>query len=140
MADFPKKDDEYFRQRFNTKLTPQEESSYQQWLSDLGKQRGRSAADDDIDYDMRGAWKAGAGMGDNGHFTDQFKKPNHPTFSTESQYHGAVDADGEEFKGGEWGEDDGKTTFTPGPTNQTYWPKGALQQYMQSADPDVVLK
>ncbi len=40
------------------------------------------------DYDYRGAFEAGEGADGKGHFTDVFKRPSHPTFSTESKYNG----------------------------------------------------
>ena len=42
--------------------------------------------DSGADYDLMGAYKAGLKPGENGHFSDEFKKPNHPTFSVESKY------------------------------------------------------
>lgn len=71
---------------FNTILTPEEEDAFQEW-------KLRLAPDDSgKDYDLRGAYKAGitpagpeAGA-DEGHWPDTFKKPNHPTFSTQSRY------------------------------------------------------
>lgn len=92
-----------YSDRYNTTLTPEEEAKFQTWAASLGKQ-GSS-----YDYDLRGAFKAGAGQSANGHFTDQFKKPNHPTFSDQSQYSGA---DGNE--GGKWAKlPDGTWSFTP---------------------------
>jgi len=66
---------------YNTVLTPGAEKAYLAW-----KERGPAKEDTGIDYDHRGFWAAGEVTGDNGHGTDQFKKPNHPTFSDESQY------------------------------------------------------
>ena len=66
---------------FNTKLTPQEEVAFQSW-----KQRN-APRDSGEDYDLRGAFKAGLQPDpETGHWPDTFKKPNHPTFSDESQY------------------------------------------------------
>ena len=44
--------------------------------------------DSGVDYDLRGAWKAGSqrAPGSGGHMADTFKKPNHPTFSDQSKY------------------------------------------------------
>ena len=53
---------------------------YVQWLKE--SQGGR----DQRDYDTQGLFMDGGRLGE-GHSTDRFKKPNHPTFSTESQYH-----------------------------------------------------
>lgn len=66
---------------YNTELTPGTEAAYQAWLKKV------APGDDGRDYDYRGAYAAGVGRGGaNQHFTDQFKKPNHETFSNESQY------------------------------------------------------
>ena len=42
--------------------------------------------DSGADYDLRGAYEDGLLPGENGHFSDKFKRPNHPTFSIESKY------------------------------------------------------
>ena len=65
---------------YETKLSPQEESAFKVWKSKYAPN------DSGQDYDLRGAFKAGLKPGANGHFSDRFKKPNHPTFSNESQY------------------------------------------------------
>lgn len=66
--------------RFETPLTPKEESAFQKW-----KQR-IAPNDSGADYDFRGAFKAGLKPGEDGHWPDTYKKPNHPTFSDESIY------------------------------------------------------
>lgn len=38
-------------------------------------------------YDYYGAWKAGVEPNEDQHWTDLFKLPGHPTFSTESMYY-----------------------------------------------------
>ena len=65
---------------FDTKLTPSEEAEFKVW-----KQK-YAPKDSGMDYDLRGAFKAGEKPGADGHWTDKFKKPNHPTFSDQSQY------------------------------------------------------
>jgi hypothetical protein len=94
---------------FNTVLSPDEEQQYQTW-------KAKYAPDDDgSDYDLKGAFKAGLTPDPKrGHFPDTFKKPNHPTFSNESEYNGLPDGKGETYQGGAWGQDD---SFTAGPTN-----------------------
>ncbi len=65
---------------YETTLTAGAEESF-------GKNRKRLYGDDTgEDYDLRGAYAAGQTRDGRGHMTDQFKKPNHPTFSNESQY------------------------------------------------------
>lgn len=65
---------------YDTKLSQSDERSFQDW-----KQQ-HAPNDSGEDYDLRGAFKAGVTPGDNGHWPDTYKKPNHPTFSVESQY------------------------------------------------------
>jgi len=65
---------------FDTALTPEEEKEFTAW-----KQK-YAPRDSGEDYDYRGAFKAGEKPGKDGHWTDKFKKPNHPTFSDQSQY------------------------------------------------------
>ncbi len=69
---------------YDTKLNPDEETQYQKWRQTLPKNLQYEG-----DYDLRGYWKdpettKEAVEGD--HFIDKYKKPNHPTFSNESQY------------------------------------------------------
>lgn len=93
--------------------TPLDMQQMVQYLRDFGKR----AQGDEKDYDLRGAWLSGARPGPNGHFTDQFKKPNHPTFSEESQYSIPV-AQGGIHQGGYWADSNANgisNTFTPSP-------------------------
>ena len=66
---------------FNTPLTPQESVKFAAWKAK------NAPKDSGADYDLHGAFKAGV-IADSvtGHWPDTFKKPNHPTFSVESQY------------------------------------------------------
>lgn len=81
------------RRTYNTVLSGAEEQRFKQW-----KQR-YAPNDSGEDYDLRGAFKAGLKPDPkSGHWPDTYKKPNHPTFSNESQY--AVGADA--TKAGEW--------------------------------------
>jgi len=116
---------------YNTPLTPEEESQYQAWGAQQAPLRdGRNPAQDVYDYDMRGFWKNGASFADNGHGADQFKKPNHPTFSDQSQYHSA---DGNQ--GGTWTTlPDGKYAFTPSQFNLQNWPADELQSYWSKVE------
>jgi hypothetical protein len=66
---------------YNTVLSPQEEKQFRQWKARY------APADSGEDYDLRGAFAAGVHPDPrSGHWPDTFKKPNHPTFSVESQY------------------------------------------------------
>lgn len=108
---FAKLGDQYFYNHFNTKLSPSEEQQYQKWLTKKSQTEGRDISLDQFNYDMRGFWKSNGQQADNGHFPDTFKKPNHETFSDESQYNGKKLRDGTIAQGGHW---DGNT-FTPSP-------------------------
>ena len=72
-----------------TKLGPQEEQKFQQWV----KQNRIPWQDSPTsDYDMRGFWKAqqagdpNAKRAANLHFPDTYKTPYHHSFSSESKY------------------------------------------------------
>lgn len=114
---------------YETPLTPDEEAAFQTWKKQYAPK------DSGADYDLRGAFKAGIKPDkDRGHFPDIYKKPNHPTFSVESQY------STKDTTGGRWQEQDGKTTFVPSPHNLTQYPPEALTKYFKSAEPDSVLQ
>jgi hypothetical protein len=88
--------------QYNTKLSDEDEAKYQQWAKDNKREK------DTYDYDMRGAWKEGITADPSGHFPDTYKKPNHPTFSHESQYATP------ENPGGHWEQDEtGTETLKP---------------------------
>ncbi len=77
---------------YDTKLTPEEENKFQSWKS------VNAPKDSGEDYDLRGAYKEGLSKDSkSGHWSDKYKKPNHPTFSDQSQY--AKDAP---HKAGHW--------------------------------------
>jgi hypothetical protein len=88
-----------FRQSYDTPLSAQEEAHFQVWKSK------HAPRDSGSDYDLRGAFRAGLRPAANGHWPDTFKKPNHPTFSIESQYAKGADR----AKAGRWDGD----TFIP---------------------------
>lgn len=114
-----------YTDKYNTPLTPAEEQAYQAWA--IANKRTK----DTYDYDMRGAWKAGISQAGNGHYPDTYKKPNHPTFSAESQY-----ANPATMPGGVWGEDgQGHTTFTPSPFNLTNMTRDELLNYFRLREP-----
>lgn len=115
-----------FSGKFNTPLSPQEEMEYQNWAKTAKR------TNDTYDYDMRGAWRAGITANGAGHFPDTYKKPNHPTFSNESQY-----SIGPHVRGGQWGTEDGQDTFAPGPNN--YYTPQELQSYFNKTEPNARL-
>lgn len=92
--------------QYNTQLSPDEESAYQAWAKGQGREK------DVFNYDLRGAWKelqSGTMTEDErGHLGDKYKKPNHPTFSTESIYNGK---DG--YQGGVWSRNGNVDVYTP---------------------------
>lgn len=112
-----------YTNKFNTELTPQEKTEYDK----------RFSAKDSYDYDMQGWFKANPGVEPNGagvHYPDTFKKPNHPTFSNESQYSTG------EFEGGKWNkQDDGTFSFTPGKTNMDLHGADKLKDYFNRIEP-----
>lgn len=69
---------------YNTPLPPDREEEFRAWKAKY------APTDSGVDYDLPGAFLAGVTPGEDGHWPDTFKKPNHPTFSDESIY--AVDA------------------------------------------------
>jgi hypothetical protein len=85
---------------YDTKLSPEEERAFQEW------KRRYAPQDSGEDYDLRGAFRAGLTPDETGHWPDTFKKPNHETFSDESQYARGEDA----FRAGHW---DGDRFITP---------------------------
>lgn len=79
---------------FTTLLDSGQEAKFQNWYSNLASSRGWSSNPDDEEhqYDYRGFWQKYpqqaqlAAIDSTAHFTDEFKKPGHPTFSNESKY------------------------------------------------------
>lgn len=123
-----------YSSRYNTALPPDQEQQYQRWLQSQSALNNRDMSRDTYDYDMRGAFLGGAGAdpSQRGHYPDTYKKPNHPTFSTGSQYHGL---DGQ--LGGVWApQPSGGFTFTPGPTNLQMHGAQRLQDYFHRVEPD----
>jgi len=125
-------DDEYFKNKFNTELSPQEEVQFQGWVKKSGK------GDDLIDYDLRGAYKNKEHEG-NGHGSDAYKKPNHPTFSNESRYHGSPAPWGK-YEGGYWSKEGKKDVYTPSSTMLRHTHSlDQLMNYMKEVEPDTKL-
>ena len=104
---------------FNTPLTPEQEAAFQ---------KAYPRPEDTADYDMRGAFLSGAGQAGNGHYPDTFKKPNHMTFSTESQY-----SNPENGVGGVWTQRPDQTwDFQASPTNlQQHSPSDMLNYFFR---------
>ena len=122
-----------FTDKYNTKLTPEQESAFQLWATVMSNKLGRNILNDLYDYDMKGAFLEGLTPNGDLHWDDKFKKPNHKTFSNQSIYHGI---DG--YYGGEWSKDsNGNVTYSVSPTNM--FSKQELQDYMNRAEAGVSL-
>jgi hypothetical protein len=67
--------------RYTTQLSPEQERAYQAWRANLP-----ADLQNESDYDLRGAFLASVQADGRAHMTDRFKKPNHITFSSGSQY------------------------------------------------------
>jgi len=95
---------------FDALLTQEQQQLYDQFFT----------PEDSKDYDMRGYFRdqmeekgSFTKNAEGQHYPDTYKKPNHPTFSEESIFHGM---NGHE--GGRWEKNsDGSFTFFAGPTN-----------------------
>ncbi len=116
---------------FETKLPPEHETKFQQWKAQ------NAPNDSGEDYDLRGAYLQNAtGKNDpRGHGPDTFKKPNHPTFSDQSQYSTP------EQPGGHWDTDaQGNSTFQPSPWMAADANRMAsLREYMKRVEPNTRL-
>lgn len=66
---------------YETTLAPEQEMQYQVWRARLPQ-----GLQYEGDYDLRGAFLSDMKQSANAHLGDRFKKPNHPSFSRESQY------------------------------------------------------
>lgn len=93
-----------FRDKYNTELTKEEQKEFDKWAKEESKKLGRDILMDKGAYDVQGFWKSGdwKNRDADNHGTDTWKKPNHPTFSNQSKYHGAGG-----LYGGNWTEDAG---------------------------------
>lgn len=114
--------------QFNTTLRPTDEVAFQAWAKQASTDQGRDVLGDLYNYDLRGWWKDGDGRAANGHLTDAYKKPNHPTFSDQSVYSNGAN------RGGQW-------TQTPDGSWQYYARHGnsltpaQLAEYFATVEP-----
>lgn len=115
---------------------PQGDSQYQDWVSRNSEITGRDMSQDDEDYDLRAYYEKNPGdLVKDQHLPDTYKKPNHPTFSEESIYHGSIN--GSDLspsktvnEGGRWEKNDDKTwNFFPGSTNLKHHSPQDLREY-----------
>lgn len=121
-----------FTRKYNTPLSMNREQQFQKWMTAQSKSVGRNISNDLYDYDLRGWWNKNNGAGLlGGHLTDEFKKPNHPTFSTGSKYNGV-----EGNEGGEWlKQSGGSWSFRPGKTNLQNFSADELHDYFGKVEP-----
>lgn len=113
---------------FDTPLQPNQEAAYQAWAQAHGR------TNDTQDYDLRGAWLSNANEAANGHLPDTWKKPNHPTFSAESQYSTP------EHSGGQWVSDgQGGWAFWASPYNVQNLGVRGLSDYFNTREPGSTL-
>lgn len=110
---------------FNTPIPANKQKQYEQWKQKVGPN------DPNFNYDYQGAFIGGATRsGDNNHFPDTYKKPNHPTFSTESKYSGSSG-----FTGGNWQKNvDGSWTFYASPDNLKFHTADELKRYFAAQE------
>lgn len=113
-----------FSNKFNTPIPKEREEEFENWITSLPLNLRNQN-----DYDLQGAFLDGVKPSESGHFPDTFKKPNHPTFSDQSKYHGK-----EGNIGGHW---DNKTmTFEASPTNLQFTPPDVLIRVFKNQNPD----
>jgi len=119
----------------DTQLTPEQEIEFlQQWKPQ------HAPRDSGYDYDNRAAYLADKqGLlpptDARGHGTDAFKKPWHPTYSSESKI---PPLDG--MSPGRWSQTpDGQMVFDAGTQNLQFHTPEQLQEYFRTAEPNVRL-
>ena len=120
---------EMYKDRYNTPLTPIEKKKFNKWSVEESGRMGRDILMDLESYDVQGFWKNNERVDERGHGSDRYKKPNHPTFSNQSMYHGQDGA-----YGGEWTD----SSFIASPINRYYNSPEAMLWQMQ-ADPGIEL-
>lgn len=110
---------------YDTPLTPEQATDYNRWRATLPP-----ALQNTADYDLQGAYLASAQVDGRAHMTDQFKKPNHMTFSEGSQY------STQQTQGGKWtAAGDGSYVFWASPYNVQMHPLLEMQKYFSEVEP-----
>ena len=120
-----------YSDQYNTPIPEAKAQAYASWLAYASKTQHRDVGLDMYDYDIQGAWLAGEAQ-DYGHMTDRFKKPNHPTFSNQSQYHKTSGC-----TGGVWLKTNGKDLYAVFKDNMLT--KAELAAYFRQVEPDAIL-
>lgn len=117
--------------QFDQPIPPDRQQEYEQWKAKLPADQQSTA-----DYDLQGAFLAGIKPDPKtGHLDDTYKKPNHPTFSTDSVYSG--DKSGE--VGGRWVKVGDKWRFFASPDNLKHYSVDELRDYFRRHEPDSTL-
>lgn len=124
-----------FTDLYNTPIPAEKQGAFDQWAAQQQQAsrtpenpNGKDPRGDRFNYDVNGFFLSNSTFGARHHGTDVFKKPNHPTFSDQSQWHGI---DG--YTGGRWGGDDETgANFQPSQTNLEFHPDNDLPEYMAS--------
>lgn len=135
-----------WRDLYNTDLGDRE-PEFQQWMQrqngirTAAEGRPRDISQDLGDYDLRGLFLEIDGADpEAGHGTDRYKKPNHPTFSDESIYHGAPLPGGRPAEGGIWvGLPTGGGAYLPSSWVLEQQGKERLGRYFGEREPGVAL-
>jgi hypothetical protein len=129
----PTQDPLDYSAHYNTPIPPDRQAAFNQWVA-THTQAGRNPLKDRYDYDVNGYFLSGQATDPRGHATDQFKKPNHPTFSNESIYHGK---DGN--YGGRWINSNGGSFYEPSAQNIRLHGIDKLRQYFQRVESETQL-
>ena len=110
---------------YNTPL-PTQMDAYRMWRAKLPPNLQNTQ-----DYDLQGAFLGNAQAAANNHLSDQWKKPNHITFSDQSQYSTP------QMQGGHWSED-GQKAGVYWASQQNLNNSGALglSNYFSNYEPD----
>jgi len=127
--------DSPYKETYNTTLNDEQEKQFQDWVKLQSILKNRDISKDLNDYDLRGFYLNNQVFSGNGHGSDMFKKPNHPTFSDQSQYNG-VDGN----IGGHWSEDNNNIKFKPSQTNLENNNIEFLKRYFKLVEPGVKLE
>ena len=114
-------------------------TEYDKWIKERSIKEKRDVSKDKNDYDIQGAFlemRRGKMKQDSrGHLGDKYKKPNHPTFSTESIY-----SKGETI-GGKWikGANNEVIGCAPSKYNLDNMSKEQLKRYFDRVEPNIKL-
>jgi hypothetical protein len=120
-----------FTKKNNMQLSDADEKRFQQKIASGELRKG-----DLYDYDVRAWMMSGDSPDARGHGSDIGKKPNHPTFSTESMYSSP------ESMGGQWSKNaiTGEDMFTPSHDNFKYRNYDELSNYFKKYEKDTKLQ